>query len=139
LTVPKVRKGAYALFVTISEDVTVSVGALGTLTIKKGEYCYAGSAMNGLDQRIRRHFSKEKKMHWHIDRLTTIAETIEAFVSFDRDECVIAAMAEECGLLPVFEGFGASDCECGTHLFFVDERAKKQLLNICAMLPFDKE
>jgi Uri superfamily endonuclease len=55
LTAQRVSKGSYALFMRFSETFSVSVGALGNVTITKGEYCYAGSAMNGLDQRIRRH------------------------------------------------------------------------------------
>jgi len=118
--------------------VTADVGSLGTLTVKEGEYCYTGSAMNGLEQRIGRHFSKDKKMHWHIDRLTVSADTMEAFVS-DKDECALAGTAEECGCTPAFSRFGSSDCRCRTHLFRVDKRTKKELLKASAAVPFRSE
>jgi len=134
-----VSKGAYILFVTLRNAVTVNVGRLGGLTFKEGEYCYAGSAMNGLDQRIKRHFSKNKKIHWHIDRLTVIADGTEAFVSFAHSECALARMAEECGCEPSFRGFGSSDCGCRTHLFRVDAATKKELLKRSAATPFRPE
>ena len=135
----KVRKGSYLLFVTFRRSFTADVGSLGTLYIKEGEYCYAGSAMNGLDQRIGRHLSSEKKMRWHIDRLTVIADRTEAFVSFTMSECDLARIAEECGCVPVFKGFGSSDCGCRTHLFFADGRSKKKLLNTSGISLFVPE
>jgi len=137
VNVPKERnKGSYALFLTFNESFKADVGALGTLTVEKGEYCYAGSAMNGLSQRIRRHFSKKKKMHWHIDRLTVKSDAMEAFVSYEKDECGIARIAEECSFVPVFKGFGASDCKCETHLFYNAGGVKEKMLNAAAMIPF---
>ena len=138
-TARNVSKGAYLLFVTLRDTITVNVGSLGDLTFKEGGYCYAGSAMNGLDQRIRRHFSKDKKIHWHIDRLTVIADGIEAFVSFAHSECALARIAEECGCEPSFLGFGSSDCGCRTHLFSVDAATKKELLKRSATVPFSQE
>jgi len=135
----RVRKGSYLLFVTFRGPVRTDVGSLGTLDIAEGEYCYAGSAMNGLDQRIRRHLSKEKKMRWHIDRLTTVADAAEAFASFGKDECELAEIAEKCGCAPVFKGFGSSDCGCRTHLFYVTEITKKLLLNASGAVPFAPE
>jgi Uri superfamily endonuclease len=135
----KMRKGSYLLFMTFPQPMTTDVGSLGTLRVGKGEYCYAGSAMNGLDQRIGRHLAKEKKVRWHIDRLTTAADAAEAFVSFDKSECALAAIAEECGCAPMFKGFGSSDCGCRTHLFLVDERSKQELLKRSAVLRFSSE
>ncbi|MDR0335394.1 MAG: GIY-YIG nuclease family protein [Methanomassiliicoccaceae archaeon] len=132
----RVRKGSYLLFITFSRTVTADVGALGTLTAEEGEYCYAGSAMNGLDQRIGRHLSKEKRMRWHIDFFTVLADSAEAFVSFERDECELADMAERSGCIPAFRRFGASDCRCPTHLFRVTGRAKKELLEMSGATPF---
>jgi Uri superfamily endonuclease len=130
------RKGSYLLFIAFSGTVVADVGSLGTLHVEEGEYCYAGSAMNGLDRRIERHFSKDKKIHWHIDRLTATADRAEAFVSFEKDECELAAIAEECGCVPMFKGFGSSDCRCRTHLFLVNGTSKKELLNRSFATPF---
>jgi endonuclease-3 len=75
-------------------------------------------------------------MHWHIDRLTVMADAMEAFVTFDKDECDIATISEDCSCVPMFKGFGSSDCKCGTHLFSVTEETKKEMLMRTGMLPF---
>lgn len=132
-----VRKGTYLLFLCFREPHTISVGSLGTLNVGAGEYCYVGSAMNGLESRLERHMRKEKKMHWHIDRLTVQADTTEAYVpSEPTGECVLSAAAGDSGCIPVFEGFGSSDCRCRTHLFMTDGRSKQKLLTVTAAYPF---
>ena len=50
-------------------DAEVRVGALGTLHFARGLYAYVGSAQNGLEKRIERHFRKEKLRFWHVDYL----------------------------------------------------------------------
>ena len=132
------RKGTYLLFLTFGEQQNIQVGSLGTLNIESGEYCYVGSAMNGLDSRLKRHFSDEKKIHWHIDRLTLSADSMEAYVpSAPTEECRLAAAAEECGCPPAFSGFGSSDCRCPTHLFRVSGASKLKLLSASAAEPYD--
>ena len=49
-----VRKGTYVLFLTFSEPFEGDVGRLGRIYLEPGTYCYVGSAMGGLDQRISR-------------------------------------------------------------------------------------
>jgi Uri superfamily endonuclease len=133
------RKGTYILFLTFHTTQNVNVGALGTLTVEKGEYCYVGSAMNGLDSRILRHLSKKKKIRWHIDNLTLSADEAEAFISSDTKECELARIAEDSGCVPVFKGFGSSDCDCFTHLFAVNVHSKEELLRTSAVLPFSHD
>ena len=72
------RPGTYILIITLGSDIVLDVGALGPLHFPKGLYCYVGSAMGGLDQRVSRHLSKDKKVRWHIDRLTMAADSVEA-------------------------------------------------------------
>jgi Uri superfamily endonuclease len=129
------RKGTYLLFLTFNSTHEINVGALGTLHIDEGEYCYVGSAMNGLDSRVIRHFSREKKIRWHIDPLTLLADGMEAFTS-DIPECTLATIALNGGCVPVFRGFGSSDCVCHTHLFTVDINSKEKLLETSSALPF---
>ena len=57
-----VRKGTYVLFVTFGSDTNITVGALGPHLFKAGTYCYVGSAMAGLDQRLKRHLAHDKKL-----------------------------------------------------------------------------
>jgi len=119
--------------------VTIEVGSLGTINIDPGEYCYAGSAMNGLDGRIRRHFAAEKKMHWHIDRLTTKADGMEAYISTSAEECTLSDLAVKCGCVRAVKGFGCSDCGCLTHLFSADAISKQKLLNSSGVVPFSEK
>ena len=46
-------KGAYLLVMKLDKDVLIAVGKLGVLSFKKGYYVYVGSALQGLDHRIR--------------------------------------------------------------------------------------
>lgn len=116
------RKGTYILLIRLGSDAEVRVGALGTFHFPAGEYCYVGSAMGGLEQRLRRHLAREKTLKWHADYLTTIADGVEAMVSYPDPvpECMLARMAAECGMTPSVKGFGCSDCRCATHLFSCD-------------------
>ncbi len=130
------RKGTYALFITLTEDTELGVGSLGNILFGAGEYCYAGSAMNGLEQRICRHLSHEKKMRWHIDRLTTVASKIEAYGSEypgSVAECGIADAAASLGFVPVARGFGSSDCRCFSHLLSVPDGGKAKLVERLGM------
>ena len=130
------RKGTYLLFLTFAETQEIHTGSLGILAVK-GEYCYVGSALNGIDSRIKRHFSKEKKTRWHIDHLTLSADTTEAYISLvPIPECTLSEMAENSGCIPVFKGFGCSDCRCRTHLFSINETSKQKLLNMSNAAPF---
>ncbi|MFP4052091.1 MAG: GIY-YIG nuclease family protein, partial [Thermoplasmata archaeon] len=62
-------KGIYTLVIELKEDKVIEVGAIGNIDFDKGYYVYVGSAQNGLEARIERHLSDEKKIHWHIDYL----------------------------------------------------------------------
>ena len=124
------RKGTYVLFLTFSAPRTLEVGALGTVHLDAGMYCYVGSAMNGLDQRVGRHLSRDKKVRWHIDRLTLSADLVEAAESYPDciPECELARIAVLSGCLPAVKGFGCSDCRCLTHLFWVPPGSRDNLL-----------
>jgi Uri superfamily endonuclease len=78
--------------------------------------------MNGLEQRLGRHFREDKKMHWHIDHLLAVAEPMGAIIFPDADrECSAAAFLDGRGR--AVPGFGCSDCTCLSHLYRVpDER-----------------
>lgn len=124
------RRGTYVLFLTLDSHFSSEVGSLGILDLPPGEYCYVGSAMGGLDPRLSRHLSREKKIRWHIDRLTVVADHMEAYESYPDPipECELASLAEDSGCVPVQKGFGCSDCRCVTHLFSVSDTAKSELI-----------
>jgi len=124
-----IRRGTYFLILEMP-DSRISIGSLGTVEIKEGFYCYAGSAKNGLDQRISRHLRKKKKIRWHIDHLTVECSNIEAYECTDPNirECDICDIVQRSGGSRSIEGFGCSDCKCFTHLFFLTPEAKENLL-----------
>jgi Uri superfamily endonuclease len=63
-------KGIYILVVSVSKDINVNVGALGSVNFEKDLYAYVGSAQNNLEKRIERHLRKTKQKFWHIDYLS---------------------------------------------------------------------
>lgn len=101
----------------------MEVGALGRHVFSPGLYIYVGSAMNGLEARVRRHLNTSRgalrAVHWHIDYLLREAgvsvETVYTRASEERIECSIAADISRMGQ-PI-RGFGCSDCRCESHLF----------------------
>ena len=130
MSVPEKRRGTYVLFLTFYSPFSSEVGSLGRLDLPSGESCYVGSAMGGLDHRLDRHLSKEKRICWHIDRLTVRADRMEAYESYPDPipECDLAHIAEGSGCVPMHKGFGCSDCRCDTHLFLVDPDSKTELI-----------
>lgn len=118
-------KGIYVLVVSVSRNVSASVGALGTVRFEKGLYCYAGSAQNNLEKRIKRHLEKNKREFWHIDYLLAndVAEVVRVFYqeAGKSEECAISKKLAERGV-PV-KGFGSSDCECNGHLVKIENYA----------------
>ena len=69
----------YFIILKLDEDCEIEVGRLGKILFKKGYYIYCGSAKRGFSKRIKRHFSKKKKLWWHIDYLSMKAQPIEAY------------------------------------------------------------
>ncbi len=135
------RRGVYVLFLRFDDVVETEAGALGHISLPAGDYCYVGSAMGGLDQRVSRHLSSEKTIRWHIDYLTTVCNDMHAF-ELEGDnvtECDLADLMLKNGNLPAVNGFGCSDCDCQTHLFKVDrERTEKALIDIGMVIFRDK-
>jgi Uri superfamily endonuclease len=123
-----IRKGTYILILEMP-DAEIKVGALGLVGLRGGSYCYVGSAMNGLDQRIGRHLSEKKKIRWHIDYLTKECSSIEAYEATHpgTTECGLGEFVQQCGGIPAVKGFGCSDCKCQTHFFFLEESVKERL------------
>jgi sugar fermentation stimulation protein A len=113
--------GTYLLIVELAQPIDVIVTSGKTFVLEPGYYGYIGSALNGLQKRIDRHLSRNKKLHWHIDYLLQIA-TIESVIyvaSNKRIECLIAQ--ELIKKHQYVSGFGCSDCRCKSHLFYSDD------------------
>ncbi len=109
-------KGSYSLIIEAPEN-EVEIGALGLKEFDSEYLVYNGSAFGpGGLKRVFRHFSSDKKIHWHIDYLLQKGELEAALIFPDRDlECVLSSEFSR----PV-DGFGSSDCSCNSHLFEFD-------------------
>lgn len=121
-------KGSYVLLIRLNSSRWIKVGWIGPLEFRKGWYAYVGSAMGGLESRINRHLSNEKKMHWHIDYLLEHGNVERVFIkeSGRKEECSVAKMFS--GRFGSVPKFGCSDCKCDSHLFY--SRGKSDFLDL---------
>lgn len=107
----------------MSNDVAVQVGGLGKLTFKHGLYAYVGSAQGSLEKRVRRHLINEKRKFWHIDYLLGNGDAKVMAVFHKQadktEECAVARAIGKRG--KGVAGFGASDCNCISHLFRIED------------------
>jgi Uri superfamily endonuclease len=112
-------KGIYVLVISVHKDISLNVGALGTVNFEKGLYAYVGSAQKSLEKRIGRHLRKDKRKFWHIDYLLDDDSVKVLKVFFEKvgksEECKVANKIGERRVST--EGFGSSDCKCESHLF----------------------
>ncbi|WP_233493823.1 DUF123 domain-containing protein [Halanaerobium sp. ST460_2HS_T2] len=112
--------GVYILKIKVEYQKKIRIGALGKKDFTPGYYFYAGTAQRNLEARIKRHYSSDKKFHWHIDYFLAEVKLEKDFV-FElpaEGECFLAqTLINNGGRTPV-EGFGASDCSCGSHLIY---------------------
>ncbi|MEM4727777.1 MAG: DUF123 domain-containing protein, partial [Candidatus Bathyarchaeia archaeon] len=65
--------GSYCLCLRVDRDLCLRIGSLGVLLLPPGRYIYVGSALRGLEGRLRRHMDlhlgRRSKAFWHIDHL----------------------------------------------------------------------
>ena len=117
-------QGVYILVMELRKNSPMRIGSLGIIDFKKGYYAYTGSAMGGLEQRIKRHLRKEKNIHWHIDYLLQKAEIKKVHIketNSKEDECRTAVALMNDGGTPIIK-FGSSDCRCISHLFYFNAK-----------------
>jgi sugar fermentation stimulation protein A len=112
-------RGGYLLIIRNPAPRVIHVGALGEFRFGEGWYVYAGSAMGGLQARIRRHFRTEKKLRWHIDYLVpapmALVECIPVRSPVSIEHRLAAGLEKLC--FSTVPGFGASDSPARSHLF----------------------
>ena len=115
-------KGSYTLLIRVSEQRDVVVGSLGEVSFSEGFYAYNGSAFGpGGLKRVERHREKSREggdPHWHIDYLLVLdeSEVVDVFKSGGDHECGLSGEMRE--RFDFVDGFGCSDCGCGSHLFY---------------------
>lgn len=115
--------GTYALVLTPNSDKPVKIGKLGLLQVRKGYYIYVGSAFGpgGLNARIAHHKKVCNRPRWHIDYLRKVTYLKELWYSFDsvrREHQWADILANAKGVSVPCPGFGSSDCNCKSHLYF---------------------
>ena len=114
------EKGAYLLMLQLDAAVELNLHKTDMTRLEAGWYIYSGSAKGpgGLRSRLRRHFRKTKKSHWHVDQLTMQCTDIAALSVVDGDECQFISILLK---HPTFsiprKRFGSTDCrKCASHL-----------------------
>ncbi len=115
--------GAYLLQFRLEEPLELDAGRLGRVLLPAGWLAYVGSAMGpgGLRRRLERHLRRDKRLHWHIDYLTTVCTPVawESEVGEERRECAwVRRLLALPGTTVPAPGFGSSDCRegCPAHL-----------------------
>ncbi len=112
--------GSYLLILENIEDRTVSVGKLGEIFFQKGWYVYAGSAMNALDARLKRHQRKRKKKRWHIDYIASTLMKVKKVYPIRKSERIESELARAIEKIcdSSIQHFGSSDAREDSHLFY---------------------
>jgi Uri superfamily endonuclease len=108
------------LWLHLDRPLQVSTGRLGDVHLAPGFYGYVGSAFGpgGVRARLGRHLSGAGRAHWHIDYLRAACDVHGAWVSYHGrrlEHGWAQALLALPGARPL-AGFGATDCECPTHL-----------------------
>ena len=124
-------RGTYTLLLHCDRSMCIKFGKLGYAKLKRGYLLYTGSALgNGdvaLENRIKRHVSRAKRVRWHVDYVTTHAgcsvKSVTCLNSEKRLECLInCSLTRELTVEPVLSGLGSTDCNCDAHLLSVISR-----------------
>ncbi|MEJ2395726.1 MAG: GIY-YIG nuclease family protein [Candidatus Thiodiazotropha sp.] len=111
----------------LARGETLTIGRLGRERFLRGWYLYVGSAFGpgGVAARCRHHRQVSTRPRWHVDYLRAVAPLRAIWFSHAEaplEHLWAARLGGELGLQQPMPGFGASDCECASHLFFVPTR-----------------
>ena len=119
------KPGTYALIISCASVARIQVGRLGTMQLQGGYYVYLGSALGpgGLRARIAHHQKLSTRPHWHIDYLRPHARLHSVWLRYDgrrrEHEWARAVKSMKGATIPLLR-FGASDCDCPSHLYFFE-------------------
>ena len=130
-------KGTYCLITYLPTRTRIHVGALGTHVFPRGVYVYVGSALKGMESRVRRHKSSAKKMRWHIDyflQKADILSTVAIPCETKQVECEVVRALLHCeGARAPVKGFGSTDCTCESHLLYFGDQEPEWVLETISM------
>lgn len=117
--------GVYYLVIELTQDLMLNAGRLRNLNLTKGTYVYVGSGRGpgGIYKRVLRHYSKSKKVFWHIDYLTVsddvkVVNAIAIAENTLNESSLVRLVGMDDCFKPTAEGFGCTDVRSDkTHLF----------------------
>ena len=121
--------GVYLLEIFLHKPKKIEVGALGLHTFPPGYYYYAGSAQKNLSARITRHYNVSKSAHWHVDYLLAEGHLQRHYTwpATKKGECRISEyLKDELDGKIIVDNFGASDCDCNSHLIYFSSPLKEE-------------
>ena len=126
MTNAETSPGTYLLVLACERVAQISIGRLGVMATRPGYYLYVGSAFGpgGVRARIGHHARRAVHPHWHLDYLRTEADVVDAWCVFDahrEHEWARVLMKNKDSALAL-NGFGSSDCDCPTHLFYLPRK-----------------
>lgn len=115
--------GTYALVLESLTDTTVRIGRFGTLLTHPGFHVYVGSALGpgGLRARLCHHLQRAVRPHWHIDYLRREAMLVAVWYRcgrIRREHAWARFLKSMTDSSVPLAGFGSSDCNCASHLFY---------------------
>ena len=115
-------KGTYLLFLSNTKSQNINIGKQGLFP--SGLFVYVGSTLGpgGLRGRISHHLRINRKCHWHIDYLLQKMPVFQVLYTKNprRLEHEWAMLMERIPELNIpMKLFGASDCQCSSHLFHI--------------------
>jgi Uri superfamily endonuclease len=123
----KAEAGIYALVLSSTTTASIRIGKLGDMRLQQGFYVYVGSAHGpgGLSARLAHHLQPFSRPHWHIDYLRAHTKPEEVWYcsglrSWEHEWARHLGMLRG-ALIPLVR-FGASDCACDSHLYFLERR-----------------
>ena len=107
------------------------------MSFKKGCYGYMGSALNGLEQRVRRHLSTQKKLHWHVDYLLASCENHPGVRQRKHTEGGMRHLRTPSKKpFDACLGSDAATVTCQSHLFFGPAETMTQTATSLQMKPY---
>ncbi len=137
------ESGTYALILSSSTDALIRVGWLGELQLSSGFYVYLGSALGpgGVRGRIAHHLKVSERPRWHIDYLRAYTWLDQVWYSYDtfrREHLWASQIRAGRGSSVPMAGFGSSDCDCESHLYFLRSRPSRSSFQR-SLRAFDRE
>jgi Uri superfamily endonuclease len=139
------EKGVYCLIFRNGNSV-LDAGRLKSIGFSEGYHVYVGSALgSGGLKRLKRHvllsLEKNKNPRWHVDYLSVSQEfeliSVVYAITDKAVECELSRELES-SLNNSISGFGSSDCDCSSHLFYSKKRPFtpiKDAFNVAGLKP----